>query len=208
VYYNIGRRAAMPCAASINGVGFAGGFRQRSDDNCDIYKLTLERYGIYMDESQRLRLALTGRATSRDQIPFLNGSLTAELERMKAAWYAFQSTRDRDAVYIYLDAVYQAVMVWKKSGWIRETVARVIKGRGEDPRLVHDTFAAVIMCTADSKKVDRKVSSKWSRALRYVQASKTPSEPVVEFMKRKGGINACAARHAKRNRKPLKSCWD
>jgi hypothetical protein len=161
-----------------------------------------------MYESWKFRLALKGKVTSRDEIPFLNGSLTAELERMKAAWYAFQSTRDRDAVYIYLDAVYQAVMVWKKSGWIDETVARVVKRRGGDPRLVHDTFAAVIMCTADSKKCDRKMSSKFSRALRWVEACKTPSELLAEFMKQKGGINACASRHARRNRRPLRSDRD
>jgi hypothetical protein len=54
--------------------------------------------------------------------------------------------------------------------------------------------AAVIPCTADPAKADKRTQSKWSRALRYAAAYKPDSEPLDQFIGRKGGINACAAR--------------
>src|SRR6202048_1708092 len=52
----------------------------------------------------------------------------------------------------------------------------------------------VIRCTADREKVDKRTRSKWSRALRYALVQKTPSESLVQFVKRKGGINRRAER--------------
>ena len=39
--------------------------------------------------------------------------------------------------------------------------------------------------------------SKWSRAMRYAVAYKPGSEPLDQFIRRKGGINACAARFSR-----------
>jgi hypothetical protein len=57
-----------------------------------------------------------------------------------------------------------------------------------------EPFAAVIVCTADRQKVDRRTRSKWSRTLRYAMEYKLSSEPLAAFIQRKGGINACAER--------------
>ena len=54
--------------------------------------------------------------------------------------------------------------------------------------------AAVIRCTADPKKVDKRTRSKWSRVLRYAISRKPDDEPLDRFVKRKGGINRCAER--------------
>jgi hypothetical protein len=43
-------------------------------------------------------------------------------------------------------------------------------------------------------KADNRTRSKWSRVLRYVVAYKPESEPLDQFIRRKGGINECAAR--------------
>ena len=59
-----------------------------------------------------------------------------------------------------------------------------------------EPFAAIIRCTADPAKVDKRTRSKWSRALRYALAYKLTSEPLDQFIKRKGGINECAAKFA------------
>jgi hypothetical protein len=61
-----------------------------------------------------------------------------------------------------------------------------------------DPFAAVIRCTADPPRADKRTRSKWSRLMRYAAASKPDHEPLYQFIRRKGGINACAARFAKR----------
>ena len=41
-----------------------------------------------------------------------------------------------------------------------------------------EPFAAVIRCTADRGKVDKRTRSKWSRALRYALEYKSDSEPL------------------------------
>jgi hypothetical protein len=41
-------------------------------------------------------------------------------------------------------------------------------------------------------KVDKRTRSKWSRVLRYALEYKCHSEPLDQFIKRKGGINKCA----------------
>jgi hypothetical protein len=57
-----------------------------------------------------------------------------------------------------------------------------------------DAFAAVIRCTADPAKADKRTRSKWSRVMRYAAMCKPVSEPLGRFIRRKGGANECAAR--------------
>jgi hypothetical protein len=59
-----------------------------------------------------------------------------------------------------------------------------------------DPFTAVIRCTSDDS-VDSKTISKWSRALRYASRRKEPGMRLKTFMKKVGGINACADLYAK-----------
>ena len=54
-----------------------------------------------------------------------------------------------------------------------------------------DPFAAVIRCTADPAKADKRTRSKWTRVMRYATAYKPDSEPLDQFIRRKGGINKC-----------------
>ena len=61
-----------------------------------------------------------------------------------------------------------------------------------------DPFAAVIRCTADPVKGDNRTRSKWSRVMRYAAVYKANSEPLEQFVKRKGGINVCADRFSRR----------
>ena len=52
--------------------------------------------------------------------------------------------------------------------------------------------------TGDPEKVDERVRSKLSRVLRYAAEFKSLDEPLRDFIKRKGGINKCAARFTRR----------
>jgi hypothetical protein len=63
-----------------------------------------------------------------------------------------------------------------------------------DPGACRDPFAAIILCTADPAKADKRTRSKWSRVLRYAAVYKSNSEPLSHFIKRKGAVNECAAR--------------
>lgn len=61
-----------------------------------------------------------------------------------------------------------------------------------------DPFSAVIMCTAQTAKGDRRTVSKWSRALRYAAQFKKEAVSLRDFVKCGGGINACAASWSRR----------
>jgi hypothetical protein len=70
--------------------------------------------------------------------------------------------------------------------------------RGHKPVREPEPHAALILCTSDPDKVDHRTRSKWSRVLRYAAECKDLDEPLRDFIKRKGGINKCAARFARR----------
>ena len=74
---------------------------------------------------------------------------------------------------------------------------RALHLRGYSSVREPEPFAALILCTSDPDKVDSRTRSKWSRVLRYVAKYKDLEEPLSDFIKRKGGINACAARFAR-----------
>jgi hypothetical protein len=56
----------------------------------------------------------------------------------------------------------------------------------------------VIVAAAHPTILDKRMISKWSRVLRFAAKYKDPSEPLNEFLKRNGGLNACAGRYARR----------
>jgi hypothetical protein len=87
-----------------------------------------------------------------------------DLERLRGVWDDCQATRDRNAIYGYLAAVYDLVAWWTAEGRDR---------------------------------------SKWSRVMRYAAAYKCDSEPFDQFVRRKGGINACGGRFSRHPRDSL-----
>ena len=130
-------------------------------------------------------------------IPFSTEALQANLLRLQNEWETVQASRDRDAIYQYLTAVFEIVMVWAKEGKAVNRAHRALHLRGHNSVREPEPFAAVILCTADPDKVDDRTRSKWSRVLRYAAEYKDLDEPLRDFIKRRGGINACAARFAR-----------
>ena len=112
---------------------------------------------------------------------------------MRLAWEECQASRDRNAIYGYLSAVFDLVMWWAAED-------RAISRARWALQLQHlalpttEPYAAVILCTADPKKVDKRTRSKWSRVMRYAAEYKTDAELLAAFVQRKGGINKCAER--------------
>jgi hypothetical protein len=130
-----------------------------------------------------------------DDIPYTDQALKQDLLRIRNAWDDSQARRERDAIYIYLTAVFELVAWWMAENYALERAQRALRLRRIIPTDHDEPFAAIIRCTADPSKVDKRTRSKWSRALRWVQ--KIPSEPLDQFIKRKGGINECAAKFAR-----------
>jgi hypothetical protein len=134
-----------------------------------------------------------------DRIAFTDQALKVNLERLEHAWEDYQSSRDRAAVYRYLTAVFELVSSWQRYNIAKMCARRALcRKAGQPVDHVPEPFAAIILCTADSSKVDYRTRSKWSRALRYAAKFKHGKVTLREFMKVRGGINKCAARFASR----------
>ena len=130
-------------------------------------------------------------------IPFSAEAMRACLLRLQNEWETYQTTRDRDGVYGYLSVVFETVMAWTLEGRAVNRASRALHLRGHNSVREPEPFATVIYCTADRDKVDDRTRSKWSRVLRYAAEYKDLDEPLRDFIKRKGGINKCAARFAR-----------
>jgi hypothetical protein len=117
-----------------------------------------------------------------------------DLQRVRNVWEDLQASRDRNAIYGYLTAVYALVIWWTAEGREIDRACRALRLGRLKVSDREDPFAAVIRCTADPAKADKRTRSKWSRLMRYAVAYKPDSERLAQFIQRKGGINACAAR--------------
>jgi hypothetical protein len=148
-----------------------------------------------MDQSFHMRSREACAET--DAIPYTKQALERDLERVQGAWGDCQADRRRDAIYDYLKAVYDLVNWWSAEGAEIDRARQALRLRGLQPWLREDVYAAIIRCTTDGQRVDKRTRSKWSRVLRYVAMQKDASEPLTAFIKRKGGINECVARYGR-----------
>jgi hypothetical protein len=130
-------------------------------------------------------------------IRYTKEAFERDLERVYDAWDDCQTDRRRDAIYGYLRSVYDLVNWWSAEKCDVERARQTLRLRGLRPLPREDVYAAMIRCTADPAKADKRTRSKWSRVLRFVQMQKDETEPLVEFVKRKGGINECNARYGR-----------
>jgi hypothetical protein len=133
----------------------------------------------------------------QDDVPYTTQALRQDLRRVRNAWEDCQAKRDRDAIYSYLTAVFNLVAWWVAENCALERARKALRLRCLEPSDHDEPFAAVIRCTADPAKVDKRTRSKWSRVLQYAADYKPPGEPLDQFIKRKGGINECASRFAR-----------
>jgi hypothetical protein len=128
-----------------------------------------------------------------DAIPYTKNAFERDLDWVHDAWDDSQADRRRDAVYGYLQAVHDLVHWWSAENCEVERARQALRLRGLLPLPREDVYAAIIRCTADPGRVDKRTRSKWSRVLRYVEMQKDEKEPLAAFIKRKGGINECNA---------------
>ena len=130
----------------------------------------------------------------QDDVPYTTRALREDLLRVRSAWDDCQANRDRDATYSYLTAVFDLVAWWTAEGRALERAQKGLRLNNVRPSDHDEPFAAIIRCTSNPAKVDKRTRSKWSRVLRYAMEYKSSSEPLAAFVQRKGGINNCAER--------------
>src|SRR3984885_873306 len=150
--------------------------------------------------SPSMNLSIRPRSRFRsgpDAIPYTKAALERDLERVRGAWDECQADRRRDAIYGYLKAVYDLVHWWSAEKCEVDRARQALRLRGQLPCPREDVYAAMIRCTADPARADKRTRSKWSRVLRYAKMEKDEEEPLAEFVKRKAGINECNARYSR-----------
>jgi hypothetical protein len=145
----------------------------------------------YTDTPQFLPALVSAGKPVQDEVSYTTQALKQDLLRVRNAWDQCQEKRERDAIYTYLTAVFELVAWWAAENHAVERGQQALRLHNLRPSDHDEPFAAVIRCTADPAKVDKRTRSKWSRALRYALV-KGHSEALRDFMKRKGGINRCA----------------
>ena len=131
-------------------------------------------------------------------IPFSTEALRASLLRLQNEWETFQSSHARDLVIEYLTAVFELVSWWAQEG----TAVTVLIGRCSCEGILRSgsrkpsppSFVARLI----RQRLMSRTRSKWSRVLRYAAEFKDLDQPLRDFIKRKGGINKCASRFARR----------
>jgi hypothetical protein len=99
----------------------------------------------------------------RDEVPYT----TQALRRLRNAWEQCQASRDRNAIYSYLSAVFDLVMWWAAENRAVSRARWALQLHRLDLPATDEPFAAIILATADREKVDKRTRSKWSRVLRY-----------------------------------------
>jgi hypothetical protein len=134
----------------------------------------------------------------QDHVPYTTKASRQDMLRVRNAWEECQASRDRDAIYTYLNAVFDLVAWWAAENRALDRAHKALRLKSMCPFDGEEPFAAIIRCTGDPTKVDKRTRSKWSRVLRYALRCNFNSEPLDQFIKRKGGINCCASRLAKR----------
>ena len=134
------------------------------------------------------------KCSAKEPVPYCKEALRQDLTRVRIAWEDCQMNRNRNAIYGYLSAVFDLVMWWAAEDRPITRARWTLRLQGADSPTTDEPFAAIILCTADPKKVDKRTRSKWSRVLRYAAEYKPTAEPLAAFVQQRGGINKCAER--------------
>jgi len=155
---------------------------------------------------RRLVGPLSPRPTTRSSIvkPSFTAkpNLEAELAETRRAFRIYRSTNSREAVYVYLSKVFQAVTRWQRLGCAIRNARATIRLQANAPQMKAEPFAIMVFCTSDPKVVDAKTRSKWSRVLRYAARVKPPCQPLIDFVRVRGGLNECACNFGRISRCP------
>jgi hypothetical protein len=92
------------------------------------------------------------RPSPKEAIPYSSAALRQDLERVRGIWDDCQASRDRDAIYGYLNAVYDLVAWWAAEGRDLDRARRALRLQRFEVSDREDPFAAIIRCTADPAK--------------------------------------------------------
>ena len=82
-------------------------------------------------------------------VPYSTEALRQDLQRVRTAWDDCQATRDRNAIYGYLIAVYGLVSWWAAEERAIDRGRRALPLQRLEVSELEEPFAAIIRCNAD-----------------------------------------------------------
>src|SRR5260370_14981061 len=106
------------------------------------FKMT-DLAGMFWLTSPRMKMSVG------NNIPYTDEALRQDLLRVQNAWDESQARRERDAIYIYLTAVFELVPWWMAENRALERAQTALRLRRIIPTDHDEPFAAMIRCTAD-----------------------------------------------------------
>jgi hypothetical protein len=132
---------------------------------------------------ERKPLLAAGQAERQDPI-------AAAVAKLEKAWDKYQANADydRDAVYLYLEPVFNQVRKWKRQG-VADEYSLIALKQGMPGRIKADPYLRMLYCS--STKDQPKKRSKWAKVMNWVEDNIKTGELFTEFVKRHGGINKC-----------------
>jgi hypothetical protein len=121
----------------------------------------------------------------------------ADIDALKVSWRKLQRCRERDGVYKFLSEVFELVSWWLSIKRIKVKAFERLERNMEDNADM-EPFARAIIEAALPTKLDKRTVSKWSRVLRMAHKFKPRDLSLKKFVKRHGGLNACASEYGRR----------
>jgi hypothetical protein len=88
----------------------------------------------------------------KDPVPYSKEALRQDLTRVRSAWGDCQTSRDRNAIYAYLSAVFELVMWWAAEGRAISRARWALRIWNIWPSDHDEPFAAIIRCSGDATR--------------------------------------------------------
>ena len=116
--------------------------------------------------------------------------VAAGITKAKEAWAKYQENREyeKNAVYGYLQVVFDLVQQWKGKGMADEYSLKALKQDEFPSRMKADPYARVIYCSSDDEP---KMRSKWANIMQWVAENNRRGRSFTEFVTKNGGLNKC-----------------
>jgi len=137
-------------------------------------------------------------------VAYPDTSLVQDINRLHRLWRKVQSDRRRDAIYGFLTGVYDLIECWQVERQVVQRVKRTLAIAGMAALEPREPFGAIITAAIAPNRLERRKLSKYARALRFAAAHKAPGKRLDRFIKRHGGLNACASEFTKERRRSRK----
>src|ERR1035437_4594642 len=117
-------------------------------------------------------------------------TVAAGIKKAKEAWAKYQenSKYKQNAVYGYLQVVFDLVQQWKKGGMADEYSLKALKQHEWTIQMKADPYARVIYCSSDAEPKKR---SKWAIIMQWVAEHNKNARSFTEFVTKNGGLNKC-----------------